>query len=307
MGRKYRMKLAPPAPKDFQGRDARHDADLADVAEVTEHQGDQKAAAGDGEGEALVADASDDDAEDGGDGEGAEAEVVELDEVSVVFGMVIGVRHDLLAFDDHVGLQELRNELDEQDDADDAEQVRNTVADRDEVFMGGTDRLLGGGERRGGGEGTGQETGDEGLEGLVVLGGEPLADEDDGDRDEDGGQDDDESQTDVGLIVLLEIAEETGTGDEPDGRDEQDEADVLNDLERFLRERYIAHHQVRFQRRIEEAAVQQCGDEHTGGTEVDALDGDAPEQVARGGDEEDRKGQVRDRLDGQQSQSSSHG
>ncbi len=213
----------------------------------------------------------------------------------------------MLAFDDHVRFHDLGDELDKEDDADDAEEVRNSVADRDEVFMGGTDRLFGGGKRRGRGEGAGQETCHQGFERLVVFAREPFSDEDDSDGHKDGGEDDDESQTDIGLVILFEVSEETGPGDEPDRGDEQDQSDILDDLQCLLREGDVADHQVRFEGRIEEAAVQQSGDEHAGGAEVDALDRDTSQQISGGRDQKDGERQIGDRLDGQQSQSSSHG
>ena len=98
------------------------------------------------------------------------------------------------------------------------------------------------------------------------------------------------------------VPEKARTGDEPDRGDEEDQTDVLDDLQCFLDEGDLRNDEVRFQRVIEKRAVDEGDDEDAGGTEADPFDGDAAEQIAGGEDEEHRKGQIGDGLDGEQSQ-----
>lgn len=68
--------------------------------------------------------------------EGREAEIVELQQLSLELGDVAGLHMgDLAAFLVQIRVHDARHQLHEQHDADDAEEIRDAVADRDCVLI----------------------------------------------------------------------------------------------------------------------------------------------------------------------------
>ena len=137
----------------------------------------------------------------------------------------------------HIGMDDARHELHEQHHTDDAEQVRDTVADRDGVLILCCDSLLRRRERRGGRQRARQKPGNDGGELLRVIARRTAlqrAGNEQAERSRDAaGEDDDKAQQHIGLEVVLHVLEEVRTGDEADGRDKEHKPQVFHDLQRL--------------------------------------------------------------------------
>ena len=198
-------------PEGLQDLLARHKVGPAEVAEVAEHQRDQQRAARRGEREEIEEfHRAQQDAEHRRDGEGREAEIVELQQLSLELGDVAGLHMgDLAAFLVQIRVHDARHQLHEQHDADDAEEIRDAVADRDRVLILGGDGLLRGGKRRGRGQRACEQAGDHGRQLARVIARLPgldgPADEQAQDRGEAAGEDDHHAQQHVGLEVVLHV------------------------------------------------------------------------------------------------------
>ena len=134
-------------------------------------------------------------------------------------------RLELLPFFFHIGAKELRDKLDEKDDADNAERIADRVTDGAHIpeFLG-RKRVERGGETGRRGERTGKNADDHGAVDAGDL--------DNRHRRERRRSDDHEAQKDVRRRVALEVREEFRTGDEADARHEAEESEILNRLHR---------------------------------------------------------------------------
>ena len=268
--------------KHLQNVGLRHQADGANVLEMSEQQTSQQTAAGGGQREVAEFQAADGYTDQNGQRQRHQAEIVHLHQLALIDSLFAGVGGgDLCPLRVNVGLQQLGHQLYEQHHAHNAKQVSDAVAGGDRILQRLAHSALGSGEGGGGGKGTGEQTGHHGGQ-LTAgqVGGGPR-DQDAADADSGTGGDNDQTQQDVGCKVLLEIRHEAGARDKTNGGDEEHQAKVFNDLQAvFDIGDILAHSEGRGQLVVEEAAKDQRGDEHAGGAEGNALDGDAPQQVA---------------------------
>ena len=137
-------------PERFQDLLARHKIGPANVAEVTEYQRDEQCAACCGEREEVEElYRAQQNAEHSRNSKGREAEIVKLQQLSLELGNVACFHmRNFFAFLIQFFMDDARHQLHEQHDADDAEQIRNAVADRDCVLILGCNSLFGCRERR---------------------------------------------------------------------------------------------------------------------------------------------------------------
>ena len=180
-------------------------------------------------------------------------------------------------------MEDLRHDLHEEHDANDAERIGHGVAEGHHALLLG-DRLCRG-ERGRGREGAGEDAG-----GIV---GADAGDEREDDCADRADQDDDRAEGHVGLRVSFQVVEEVRPGDEADARDEQDKADAFDEfiardgsgcaaLDVELRQNGdILQAGLR-----EQIAAEQRHQEHARRAEADALDLDTAERIA---DERDEK------------------
>ena len=209
---------------------------------------------------------------------------------------------DLAAFLVQIRVHDARHQLHEQHDADDAEEIRDAVADRDRVLILGGDGLLRGGKRRGRGQRAGEQAGDHGRQLTRVIARLPgldgPADEQAQDRGEAAGEDDHRAQQHVGLEVVLHVLEEVRPGDKADRGHEEHEAQVFDDLQRLRGVVDLFDDEAGIEACAEKRAVDQRDDKDAGRAEADPLDGDPPEQIADRGDPEDGEHQEIRSVDG---------
>ena len=280
-------------PQDLQGLGGGHDGNLAYVSKVTESQRDQQTAAGGGQGESADLHAAQQDAETGSQSEGHEVEVVHFHEAFRQSPGGTGGLGDQFPFLGHVGLEELGHELDKQHHADNAENVSDAVAHGHQRLHFRTGCSLGGGEGGSGGQSTGQQTGENGGQFAGGAGGELGIQCQTTHAHGTTDDDDDGTQQDVGSKVFLEVCHEVGAGDEAHGGDEQNKTQIFHDFQSVGGIQTDLDH-LGIQILIEDAAEDQSDEKHTGGAEVDTLNGDAAQSVANSGDGKDAEHQEGD-------------
>lgn len=149
-------------PERFEHLLARHEIGAADVAEVAEHQRDEQRAARCGEREEVEElHRAKQNAKHGGDGEGREAEIVKFQQLALEFSDIACLYVcNFSALLVQIRVDDARHQLHEQHNADDAEQIRNAVADRDRVLILGCNSLFGCRERRSRGQTAREQAGD---------------------------------------------------------------------------------------------------------------------------------------------------
>ena len=188
---------------------------------------------------------------------------------------------------------QLGNQLDKQDDADNTVDVGNTVADRDNILIAGFNGGLCRREGGGGGHGAGEQTDHHGGEAVCILLARHPPEEDAEACDNSSGENDDGAQNHIGFKILFDVAEEFRPGDEAYRRDEEDQADVLQLLQRILgkvgRSGRVRNLQLSLKIFVEKAAEDQRDDEHAGGSQIDALYRNAAEAVADKNDDKHTK------------------
>ena len=204
-------------------------AQLADSAEVAENQTHDQRTAGSAQIEGACAQRDVNAAQNGtsqnGQGKCTQTEFVHFKQLLLLQGTLFaGVyRSQLGTLFCHVCLQNLRHDLNEQNYADNAERVGNSVADcdllKDRTAL--ADGLLCSGKCRRTGQRTGQQANAHCRVHFRNQQRHSCA-------DSCAGEDDDSAQKHIGLCVLLQVLEERGTGDQSDGCDKQDQTKALD-------------------------------------------------------------------------------
>ena len=246
------------------------------MAEVTEYKcGQQCAACGrQREGGAVKSlgrqrnlDRADEQTNDSGQSKRHQTKAVHIDQLALIFLLVAGFcNHELLAFFFHICLGELRNQLNEEDNADNAEQICNAVTNGDSILILRCYGCLCCRERRCTGQ-SARKNADEHCNKFLRIRLCALADKITADTGQTAGDDDDQSEQDVGFVVFLEILEEVRTCNKTNCGYEEDQSDILNDLERIGADisrctvcEFLCHSLA--DRIGEQCAVQQCNDEY---------------------------------------------
>ena len=136
------------------------------------------------------------------------AEIVEFQQSSLELGHVAGLHmRDLPHLLGHIRMDNARHQLHKQHNADNTEEIRNAVADRDRVLILRGNSLLRRGERRRGGQRAGQEARHDGGELLGIIARCTALDQPPYENAEHcrkaAGEDDDKAQQNIGFEVLL--------------------------------------------------------------------------------------------------------
>ena len=277
-----------------------HNAELADSAEVTKYERDEETAAGGGKREASAfktccgkrnLDLTNEGAENCCESEYAETVVVELEKSTgegLLFFLRFSLYNELGAFEIHVSLGELGNELNEENHADYAEDVSDTVT---YGYKAGERRVYGSlscRECRSRGKRTGKKTYDHcgeafrGFDGRTVA--DHITDTDTESCRKTACKDDNEAEKNVGLEVSLHVAEELGACDEANRSYEQDQTELFNNFECFFKEingfGFTLDDHLSFQRTNEECTEEECNYKYTCITQGYTLDGDSAEGIA---------------------------
>ena len=159
----------------------------------------------------------------------------------------------------HICVEDLRHELYEQHDADHSEGISDAVSDGCIRGTGSVKRCR---KSRRTCKGSGHHT-------YRDIG-RHACDLDDAHRCQRTDGDNDEAQQDIGFCIDLKVPEELRSGDKADGRNEADEAQVLEHAKTFHQRLVVA----------EKMAEYQSDDQDAGCSQLYALDRDASHQVA---------------------------
>ena len=274
------------------------------MAEVAEHQRDEQRAARCGEREEVEElHRAKQNAKHGGDGEGREAEIVKFQQLALEFGDVacLYVRN-FSALLVQIRVDDARHQLHEQHNADDAEQIRNAVADRDRVLILGCNSLFGCRERRSRGQTAREQAGDHSRKLVRVVARLPgfnrTADEQTQNCRNAAGKNDHDAEQHIGLEVVLHVLEEVRARDKADRGHEEHKAQIFDDLQRLRGVVDLFNDKFGIEVRSGERAVNQRDHENACRAEADALDGDAPEQIPDCRDSEYGKHQKIRGIDG---------
>lgn len=164
-------------PERFEHLFARHEIGAADVAEVAEHQRDEQRAARCGEREEVEElYRAQQNAEHSRNSKGREAKIVKLQQLSLELGNVACFHmRNFFAFLIQICMNDARHQLHKQHNADDAEQIRNAVADRDCVLILGCNSLFGCRERRSRGQTAREQAGDHSRKLVRVVARRPAS------------------------------------------------------------------------------------------------------------------------------------
>ena len=209
-------------PERFEHLLARHEIGAADVAEVAEHQRDEQRAARCGEREEVEElHRAKQNAKHGGDGEGREAEIVKFQKLALEFSDIACLYVcNFSALLVQIRVDDARHQLHEQHNADDAEQIRNAVADRDRVLILGCNSLFGCRERRSRGQTAREQAGDHSRKLVRVVARLPgfnrTADEQTQNCRNAAGKNDHDAEQHIGLEVVLHVLEEVRARDKAD-------------------------------------------------------------------------------------------
>ena len=179
----------------------------------------------------------------------------------------------------HISLHKLRHDLNEQNDADNAEDVADTVTNgykalENLCIFHGCNGLLSRGECGGGGKGAGEKTDNHTYKLLALKTANLLADEYAEESGKTAGEDDYKTHHYVALEVSLKIAEELGARNEAYACYEQNKSEVFNDLECV----YVIAGKRRLDLIVEETAVNKSHYKHARITKGNTLDGDSAER-----------------------------
>ena len=293
-----------------------HNADATDAAEVTEKKADEQTAARGRQGEASTAetlrgkrdlDLTDERTEDCREGERRDTHMVDLKDLTGE-GLLLFFCFDneLCSLFFHISFRHLRNELNEENDADNAEDIGDTVTDGNETLILRFDRCLCRGERGGGCQRAGEQTDDHGNEAVLRFDGRAVTDKfthaDASSSGKTAGENDDHAEENVGLEVSLEVAEELRTCDVTDGGNEKNETEAFQKGKtgfKVVRCRGSGEYEIAECVHLEEErAKEQSDDEYACVTEGNALDRNSSEQIAEKKNRENhekQRGNIADR------------